>query len=105
MTEHTIPANAEGLPALTIANRALDAISLEAHSAHVIADIAAEVFDNLARDDAPDKNGFIVYRIAKNQVDQIDFLLNEQVKRTQALCESTGVAVRTVKNILVGGAA
>lgn len=105
MTEQSIPATDEGLSKIILANRSFDEISLDAQCAHVLADLAAEVFDNLARDNAPDKNGFIVYRIAQNQVDQIDFLLNEQVKRTRQLKNNISSAASSVKRILEGGAA
>lgn len=105
MTEQIIPATDEGLSKIVLANRSFDAISLDAQRAHVLADLAAEVFDNLARDNAPDKNGFIVYRITQNQVDQIDFLLNEQVMRTRDLKNSISTTANTVKRIMEGGAA
>ncbi|MBQ0707870.1 hypothetical protein [Ochrobactrum sp. AP1BH01-1] len=102
MTEQNIPANAEGTSKEIQTIRAFEALEADAYYMQVLADLAAEVFDNLQRDTDADKNGYIVYRLGKNQVKQLDFLLNEQVRRTNQL-DQTIRAARKETLIVVKG--
>jgi len=104
MTEHNIPANAEGLPKKTLISRAFEGIEADAYYMQVLADLAAEVFDNLSRDLDPDRNGHIVYRLGKNQVKQLDFLLNEQVRRTTQLDQTIRAVRQEALTVLKGDA-
>lgn len=101
---NSIPAAAEGLPKniLTLVDDTFNQISHDVYHLQVFSNLAAEVFDNLNKDAAPDKNGYIVYRLSSDQVCQLDVLLNEQSRRSKSLKDNVDAAH---DKILQGGAA
>lgn len=101
---NSIPATAEGLPKniLSLVDDTLNLISHDVYHLQVFSDLAAEVFDSLKSDAAPDRNGYVVYRLSANQVSQLDVLLNEQSRRSKLLKEKVDAA--HIK-IIQGGAA
>lgn len=62
------------------------------HKIHVLTTLAADVFDGLSRDTSKDDNGYVVFRLNFSEVNQIDFLLNELVRRARILHEEFQVA-------------